>query len=238
MSEFGLQGTPVWVYKKEAGTNKSLGMAEIIQGELGAPFKISAPVVEGYVVDNVSGALTGVFSDQTQRITVYYRQNNVAQIEKMSGKILHITGDTQTYAEPDLKTKPLQMVLNAGTDWPIVSRMATTKGLFWHQISDSRWVLYDRKTMTIEKRAPKSTFGFKQEFDWTPESIYKTGTLIEEKEDWPVKVYSKPYGSEVNELTPGLTVILNQVLHDPSGKDWYEISGQGWVDGINLTLTK
>ncbi|MCM0582515.1 MucBP domain-containing protein [Weissella diestrammenae] len=236
MSDTQLQGIPVWVYQKEIGTKKSLGMPKIIQGYQGDPYEITVPKIDGYSMDSVEGELSGHFSDTTQVITVYYRPTDVAQIEPMTGQFLHITAETQTYDQPDLSTAPRPTPLTADTDWPISVRLATTKGLFWHQIADSRWVLYDRRTMTIEKKARQSGINTPL-YDWEAVAFSGAGQLVATAPDWPIKVYSKPYGGEIKTLPAELTVILTQVLHDPSGKDWYEIAGQGWIEGSNLKLT-
>ncbi|KRN75222.1 hypothetical protein IV73_GL000377 [Weissella kandleri] len=246
--ELPLKGTPIWLYTKEVGTNRSLGLPQIIEGDLGKNYNLQAPVFEGYVVDHVNGSLKGHFTEDTQKIEIFYRAGEIAQIEQLEHYQVKILSETPTYAHPDTTQAPLDDLLTPGTTWPIVTRLATTKGVFWHQLIDSRWVLYDRKMMSIEK-APNAEEISKTEpqyrvsqvpvpdssqYDWTPTEIEQAGRLTAEQDDQQVTVYSKPYGGKVNELNQNLTVLLTQVLEDPSGKTWYEIGGHGWIEAENV----
>lgn len=243
-----LKGVPIWVYTKEQGTNKNLAPAQIIEGDLGAPFRLKPRVIENYVVAQIDGALEGIFTDQLQSVTIYYQPGDVAQIEALINYQVEIQAPTPTYAKPDLNSE-LPELLTIGTTWPVVKRLSTTKGLFWHQLGDSRWILYDRKLMIIKKgpqaddqilmkQMPiKNNNDNKFEhYDWNPQPLQKRGRLLSSNQSKQVSVYSKPYGSHKNELMAGLDVLLTQVVHDPSKNDWYEIGSQGWIEGDNVVL--
>lgn len=242
-----LKGVPIWVYTKEQGTNKNLAPAQIIEGDLGKPFRLQPQTINDYVIDHIDGSLEGFFTDQLQRVTIYYRQGNVAQIEALTNYQVEIQSPTPTYANPDLNSM-LSESLTIGT-WPVIKRLSTTKGLFWHQLGDSRWILYDRKLMTIKKGAQandqiltnqvpfKATTSNKFEhYDWDPQPLQKRGRLFASNQTKQVPVYSKPYGSHKNVLMAGLDVLLTQIVHDPSKNDWYEIGSQGWIEGDNVVL--
>ncbi|MDR3191381.1 MAG: MucBP domain-containing protein [Lactobacillaceae bacterium] len=233
MADMHLNGTPVWVYMKEQGTNKTIKMANLVEGEMGSQYKIEPETLPGYIVTNIDGDLEGTFDEGMHMVTVYYRKADVAQVEQLEEKFLHVVGTVDTYAEPDLQTEPMTYPLLAGSVWQVVARMATTKGIFWHQLADGRWVKYDRKQMSITDAAQVKLPT--EKFDWTPMPFDANGT-IDYVEDEAVAVYTQPYGSEVENIKHGTAIQIKEVVLDPSGVRWYLIADRGWVSSVYVKI--
>ncbi|QEA35808.1 hypothetical protein FGL88_08405 (plasmid) [Weissella soli] len=179
MADFELQGMPIFVYMKEKDTNKTLQPVKLINGVLGASFKVQPATIEGYIVADIDGDLEGTFDENLHTVTFYYRDASVAQVEELTDKWLKLKADADTYKQPDLSTIPEVDGLKAASEWQIISRMVTNKGLFWHELVDGRWVLYDRKKMTVIDGSSQPAIDVPEvkAFDWTPMPFDAAATI-------------------------------------------------------------
>ena len=237
MADFELQGMPIFVYMKEKDTNKTLQPVKLINGVLGASFKVQPATIEGYIVADIDGELEGTFDENLHTVTFYYRDASVAQVEELTDKWLKLKADADTYKQPDLSTIPEVDGLKAASEWQIISRMVTNKGLFWHELVDGRWVLYDRKKMIVIDGSSQPAIDVPEvkAFDWTP-MPFDAAATIDFVAGESVTIYTQPYGHEVGTLAHGAKVQIKEVVTDPSGIRWYHVAHAGWLTSTYVAI--
>ncbi len=234
MAEYDIMGTPIWVYFKDSDTKATIQPSKIIEGGLGSIFSIKADEIESYKLDRTEGELHGIFDESMHTITFYYRKDNWAETEVLTDKYIVVQKDTPIY--DDINGEQASGMMHENSTWKVTTRVATKNGKFWYQIADSRWIMYARNNIKLVDTPNDIVLTDNGETALTkwPTMPFKAMANVDYVANSAVSVYYQPYGREMALLPNGRLVEVLEIMHDPSGVDWYHLAPAGWINGIYL----
>lgn len=233
MANYKLMGTPIWVYTKDVDTKATIEPPKVIQGEMGSIFSIDPTEIDGYTLDHTEGEIHGVFSDDLHTVTFFYRKNAWAETQQLFDKYLLVLKDSNIYDEIDGE---IVGMMPEKSTWKVTARVATKDGKFWYQLADSRWTMYARNNIRMVDSPTAATMPADNEAlqkDWPVEKFHAMAN-VDYVANAAVSIYHRPYGHELAHVPNGQLVEVVEVMHDPSGVDWYHLAPSGWINGIYL----
>lgn len=227
-------GVPVWVYVEDIDTHEELAAPIILAGALGENYAVSMPHLPAFKLVESVGPMTGQFSDSTQTVRLFMRRSDWAEAQAIN-LFLQVKAQTPIYDETD--GDETGQHLQPDTVAKTTYRVATMQGKFWYQIGDRQWILYDRHNVDLREtsRTDEQLAAELATPTWATTTVHKPA-VIDFVPDQYTAVYSSPYGRIIGEIRDGAQVEVTEIVDDPSGVDWYQLTDIGWVTSLYVKL--
>ena len=149
------------IYFKNIDTNEDIQKPMTVNGAVGESYQVKKMIFDQYRLIEQTAPLSGVYSNNDQDITLFYRRRDWVEGQKTRLKI-QLFEDTSIYTDTDVDSK--KKTAKAESTYEIIMRVVTPDGSFWYRTEDGNWIRYDGTTMELldsdiadepESEAPK-----------------------------------------------------------------------------------
>ncbi|QBO36649.1 hypothetical protein EQG49_09285 [Periweissella cryptocerci] len=227
-------GVPVWVYVEDIDTHEELTGPTILSGMLGENYQVQMPHLPAYKLIQNDGDLNGQFTNATQSVRLFMRRADWAETQVINS-FVQVKEPTPLFDETD--GEPTGEYLQPDTVAKTTFRVATTQGKFWYNVGERRWVEYDRHNVDLREtsRTDAQIAAELVSPSWETTQVQQNA-VIDFVPDQYTAVYSSPYGRIIGEIRDGAQVQISEIIDDPSGVDWYQLTDIGWVTSLYVKL--
>lgn len=223
----------IWVIARDIDDHHALAAPKFVRGQLGKPYSLVAPSIDGYRLMQAVGPTNGILGQKQQQVTYYFRK---AEWQNVSYRVSYLLMHDFCTTAADPAGRKLPITLAKGSVWQTFISIQLQDNSWWHCLGGDIWVQETSQVERFTKR-PDAPLG---ELKNDPSAEVPTIPIhhparIDYVPGEELTLYDRPFGKACDHIADGTNVTLTGRLRQ-SHMVWFCVDNRGWTIRQYLNL--